>query len=102
MRAEDVIIAELHELRTQVKVLTAAMWGAPEWFTLQAACKYKGVNYNTVKTDRRLQPQFGRPDKLVGTRKYWSRETIVEWSQVMDSVDLIKYEKDHPLEAAMI
>lgn len=65
--------------------------GTPEWFGLRKACDFKGIPYNSVKGNKYKQPRFGIPDKMDGTKKYWSRKSIVEWSQVINAEDQVKY-----------
>ena len=96
------LLTEIHALKLEVKNLTAAMLHSPEWFSLRKACEFKGIPYGSVKGRPHKQPRFGFPDKLCGTRKYWSRKTIVEWAQVLDSADFERYRRAHNLEYKMI
>jgi len=95
MRYEERLISEITDLKLIVNTLTAAMYGAPEWFTLRKACQFKGVEYNSVKVSKDRQPLFGIPEKMDGTRKYWSRRTIVEWCAVISESDRLNYRKAH-------
>ena len=56
----------------------------PRWYTLKAACEYKGVSYNTVKCSAILQPGCGKPDAIINGRKMWRAESVEEWVEVTD------------------
>ena len=98
MIAVEEILSGIEDLNLKIETLTAAQFGAPEWFGLRAACKFKGVEYNSVKSDRSRQPRNGIADKMDGTKRYWHRSTIVEWSKVIDSTDWYSYQKKHQTE----
>ena len=98
MRVEEVLITQMTDLSIELKALTAFVCGSPEWFSLRKASEYKGIPYNTVKTDKYRQPKFGIADKMDGTKKYWSRKTVVEWAQVVNDNDLLVYRKKYKIE----
>ena len=54
------------------------------WYTLKAACEYKGVSYNTVKCSAILQPGCGKADAIINGRKMWLAETVGTWCDVTD------------------
>ncbi len=64
--------AELCDLKTKVIP-------EKEWYDLKEAAQAKGVSYNTLKSNRRLQPNYGIPDGIVCGRRRWRRETILMW-----------------------
>ena len=58
----------------------------PEWFDLRKACEYKGLNYDTVKNRRTLQPDSSKI-KVMCNKRMWPREVILEWAN-QDDKDL--------------
>ena len=102
MSRVDEIRAELAELTLQIKVLSASSMGAPRYFSLRAACEYKGVQYNSIRPHKEKQPRFGVPDKMDGSKKYWSLESVIEWAEVMDSSDWMEYRGKYPHLAAAV
>ncbi len=55
-----------------------------KWFTLKQACLLKGLNYNTVCSRPKLQPNLGKADANIAGRRMWRRETILKWLDVTD------------------
>jgi len=55
-----------------------------EWFSLKEACSLKGLNYNTVSSRLRLQPNKGQEDAIIAGRRRWRRETILKWLNETD------------------
>lgn len=55
-----------------------------EWYDLDAACQFKGVNKNTLYAKPKYQPNYGKADAIVCGRKRWSKETIREWLKQTD------------------
>ncbi|MDC7218617.1 MAG: hypothetical protein PQJ59_01680 [Spirochaetales bacterium] len=103
MSESDQILTTLREMKAQMYVLTTAVLGGiPEWVTIQKACELKGMNLSTVTGDKRLQPRFGVPDKRESTRKYWKRDTIIEWLGVVGEGDRLEYAQRWPTEYRMI
>jgi len=49
------------------------------WITLREACDLKGLNYKSALNRKELQPNHGEPDGIIGGRKVFKRETIMEW-----------------------
>lgn len=80
----NVTLSAIDDLSEAVKELVAQQLTAPRWYTLRAACEYKGVCYNTVKCSAILQPACGKPDAIINGRKMWRAETVVAWCDVTD------------------
>jgi hypothetical protein len=49
------------------------------WFTLKEACELKNLSYKTACNDTTLQPNYGLPDSTLGKKKYFKRQTIIDW-----------------------
>lgn len=79
-------IPELQEVLAQQKEILNRLNGInmQEWFNLEEACREKGVNYNTTKTNTLYQPAGGTPDKYLHGRKVWHKTTILRWLSVTD------------------
>ena len=77
----DQIVAEIRELRNELRGLLKP---EPEYYTLVAACKRKGVTYNSVKSRKNLQPNGGVEDVKIGGRRYWHFSTIKRWLLEVD------------------
>ena len=56
----------------------------PAYFTLKRACELKGISYNSVKSNLRLQPSLGKEDCRISGRRMWRRATIEEWLNITD------------------
>jgi len=56
-----------------------------EWYNLKEACALKGINYHTVSNKSYLKPRNGEPDGIIGGRKAWRKETILEWVNQTDT-----------------
>jgi hypothetical protein len=54
-----------------------------EWYSLEEAAALKGVNYETIRKDRSLQPNGGRGQK-VGKRIRFHWTIVHEWLSVTD------------------
>lgn len=58
----------------------------PEWIPLeQAAAQKGGCALPTYKSKLFLQPCAGTNSRLVGGRKCWRKEDVLEWLSVTDS-----------------
>jgi hypothetical protein len=58
----------------------------PEWVTLEIAVSMKGgAALATYRTKLFLQPCCGRNYKLVGGRKCWKREDVINWIEITDN-----------------
>ena len=86
------LFQELSALREELSELNAKVTPNQEWFDLKTACQLKGITYNTVVSDRRYQPNFGKPDAIICGRRRWRRQTILDWLHVTDE-DLPKGKK---------
>ena len=63
----------------------------PAWVNLDLAIKLKGgCAPITLKNDLLLQPCCGTNYKLIGGRKCWRVEDVIEWLEISDS-DLKQY-----------
>ncbi|WP_461255783.1 hypothetical protein [Treponema sp. R80B11-R83G3] len=63
----------------------------PEWLTLEAAVKLKGGGaLASYKNDLILQPCCGTNSKLIGGRKCWHKNNVIDWLNISDS-DLKAY-----------
>ena len=58
---------------------------AKEWYSLKEACAIKGVNYNTVSSLRKHQPNRGKEDGIVCGVRMWRKETILRWIKQTDA-----------------
>ena len=54
------------------------------WFNLREACELKNLNYKTACNRKYLQPNKGKPDGLIGGKKSFLRETIINWLILTD------------------
>lgn len=88
----EVALPEVEQLINEVKLLKAeivemkgVLTPSQRWFDLKSACELKGVNYNTVVSTHRYQPNKGIADAVICGRKRWSRETVMDWLDVIDS-----------------
>ena len=80
----NVTLSAIDDLSEAVKEIVAQQLTAPRWYTLKAACEFKGVSYNTVKCSALLQPGCGKEDATINGRKMWRAETVVAWCDVTD------------------
>jgi hypothetical protein len=70
----------------------------PEWITLEQAVKVKGgPKLNTYRQRPSLQPCCGLNYRLVGGRRCWKKEDVIEWIEVSDEV-LKKYAENKGIE----
>ena len=79
-----VVVADIDQIQSLIRTtVTEAVASIeierelPQWINLELACRIKGCAYNTVKSNRRLQPNNGVEDAKLGGRRVWSRETIL-------------------------
>jgi len=49
------------------------------WWNLKQCCEVKGISVKTAQNHRRLQPNCGRPDAIVGGRRVWRLATVQDW-----------------------
>lgn len=68
-------------LSEKINKLALAKQPPPLWFDLKAACEFKGLQYNTVRCQSALQPRRGVPDAEMGKKKYWNRDTVLNWAR---------------------
>ena len=80
----EVKLDAVEDLEPVIKKLVARQFTAPRWYTLKAACEFKGVSYNTVKCSAILQPGCGKADAIINGRKMWRAETVGTWCDVTD------------------
>ena len=82
----ELALPELEEIRILLEDIGRRIrgTGGPEWYTLRAACDRKGINYNTARVLRHLQPGGGVPDALLAGRRVWHRATVEQWLQQTD------------------
>lgn len=78
------LFQELSALREELATLHAKVTPNQEWFDLKQGCKLKGINYNTVISNPKYQPNYGKPDAIICGRRRWRRQTILDWLQVTD------------------
>jgi hypothetical protein len=84
------ITKEMQSLRQEIEKKTR-IEALPEWVTLEMAVAIKGgPALATYRTKLFLQPCCGRNSKLIGGRKSWARQDIVDWLAITDS-DLKDY-----------
>jgi hypothetical protein len=58
----------------------------PEWINLRQAVELKGgPAYETYHTKLFLQPCCGRNSKLIGGRKCWPKNEVLDWLGITDS-----------------
>ena len=90
------IIEKLSSIENSINELRKKIVMEREWYDLKSACLLKGINYNTVISNPRYQPNFGRPDAVICGRKRWRRETILKWIEVTDDslYSLLKLKKE--------
>ena len=79
------LIEEMKLLKDEIAEIKGVLTPSQRWFDLKAACELKGVNYNTVVSTHRYQPNRGVADAVICGRKRWSRETVRAWLDVIDS-----------------
>ena len=78
------ISAKLDKLMDMVADLLKGQLTGREWYDLKAACDLKGLNYNTVSSRRKLQPNFGKEDAKIAGRRRWRKETVLKWLETTD------------------
>ena len=79
------LISEMKLLKDEIAEMKGVLTPSQRWFDLKSACELKGVNYNTVVSTHRYQPNNGVADAVICGRKRWSRETVMDWLDVIDS-----------------
>ena len=88
----SIVVIEPEELRELIRETVAEAMAeqteseGPEWYTLQMACERKGVNYNSAKSKRSLQPNGGREDSRLSSRRVWHRSTVEAWLKKTDDI----------------
>jgi hypothetical protein len=77
----DTLLAELENVKNELKGIKEKMAPHQELFDLKEACAYKGVSYGSLATNkyRHLQPNGGIPDIIACGRSRWRWETIQNW-----------------------
>lgn len=80
----EVKLDAVKDLEPVIKELVARQFTSPRWYTLKAACEFKGVSYNTVKCSALLQPGCGKEDATINGRKMWNASTVADWCEVTD------------------
>jgi hypothetical protein len=80
----DAITASVSRLEKRLSHIEAKINSQQEWFDLKAACALKGLNYHTVSSRPKLQPNQGEADAVIAGRKRWRRETILRWLELTD------------------
>lgn len=80
----SVNLSAIEDLEPMIRDLVAKQLTGPRWYTLQAACEYKGVTFNTVKLSPLRQPKGGCEDATINGRKMWKASTVEEWCDVTD------------------
>ena len=80
----DDLVREVGSLREELASLKAKINPSQEWYDLKQACQLKGVNYHTVISNHRYQPNSGMEDAIICGRRRWKQETIEQWIQVTD------------------
>jgi len=78
------IIDRLSALEKMIESIGRKITPAQEWYDLKSACRLKGINYNTVISNPKYQPNHGKPDAVICGRRRWRRETIFRWLEVTD------------------
>jgi hypothetical protein len=64
----------------------------PEWITLEHATALKGgAAKNTYRQKLFLQPCCGKNYRLVGGRRCWRRDDVIEWLGITDDNGLKSY-----------
>ena len=56
-----------------------------EWWDLKSCCIRKGLNYNTVKGNRALQPCGGKGHEIISGRRYWHWSVVENWLMETDN-----------------
>jgi hypothetical protein len=79
------LINEVRLLKAEIAEIKGVLTPSQRWFDLKSACELKGVNYNTVVSTHRYQPNKGIADAVICGRKRWSRETVMDWLDEIDS-----------------
>ena len=57
---------------------------AKAFFSLKEACSLKGLNYKTACNRPYLQPNRGKADGLIGGKKSFKRQTVINWVSQTD------------------
>ena len=64
--------------------IRSKMTPVKEWYNLKESCGLKGVNYKTVSTLRKRQPNKGVADGIVCGVRMWKKETVFKWVKQTD------------------
>jgi hypothetical protein len=71
----------------------------PEWINLDMAISLKGGAAKATYRQRPfLQPCCGKKYKLVGGRRCWRRDDVIEWLDITDDDGLKNYSKNQNVE----
>ena len=79
------LFEEVKTLREELQNLNVKVNPSQEWFDIKTACQLKGINYNTVVSNQKYQPNSGTPDAIICGRRRWRKETIQNWLLLTDS-----------------
>ena len=92
----NVEMPELIAVRDSILRLTesfdeirSSMTPVKEWYNLRECCSVKGVNYNTVKSIRRHQPNQGVEDGIVCGVRMWKKDTVFKWLKQTDADEAV-------------
>jgi hypothetical protein len=70
-----------------------------EWLTLEQAIALKGgTSLATYRQKPFLQPCCGKNYRLVGGRRCWRRNDVLEWIGITDDNGLVAYARDRGVE----
>lgn len=53
-------------------------------YSLKEACELKGVPNGTIKREWMKQPLLGISTRMLGEKRYWSHEQVMEWVDIFD------------------
>ena len=82
----NTLLEEVMQIKQAITDIEMKIDPQQQWFDLKNACRLKGVNYNTVVSKPKLQPNRGEEDGIIAGRRRWRRETILEWINQTDEV----------------
>lgn len=82
---KEEVTSLLGEQLAEIKKLLTDKTDIPQWLNDEQCWKLKGgCALNTFRNNRFYQPKGGIPDGMVGGRKVWSKETVIEWLPLTD------------------
>jgi len=79
------LVQKVEQLTKEISEIKETLTPSQRWYDLKSACQLKGVNYNTVVSTHKYQPNGGIEDAMICGRKRWYRETVLEWIEQVDS-----------------